>query len=441
MGLPQTTLLAVLLRFGGGVRVGDDESAPKKANNVARAELRTEPERVPLCSGNTFCSEKYKGYLIDLDGTTYDAAGIIPAAQTFFEQAMKRNIPFVFLSNTGGKTTQGTMQKFITHDEKRDFRINGDAGVQPEYIYTATEAQVRAMCEKIPEQANILAIVDHQFKGGFIDQFETLTNECPPWNMVLTMDLDEAKKWSIAADTQINKYYVVMFVDGKLAPCDPAGSVSAPGAAPLHNENLAGVQVGGGRHKWTFNIEQCKNNGFGDWSFKLFEIISVILFQNNAILFMTAPDNYNPVAKVTRADKSLPEPGPGFFMAAFKYLLDPKLGRSFEGGMANKESLICAGKGGNYGTEYMMQQGLAKLNHIWTTNGGDGELTVDDVAMVGDRYNTDIQGGKDAQMKTILVGTGAHQASDADRFPTERPDEFLNNIAALVDVHVPNPTS
>jgi len=41
---------------------------------------------------------KYKGYLIDLDGTIYKGKDRIPAGEAFVHELQKRDIPYLFVT-------------------------------------------------------------------------------------------------------------------------------------------------------------------------------------------------------------------------------------------------------------------------------------------------------------------------------------------------------
>lgn len=60
----------------------------------------------------------------------------------------------------------------------------------------------------------------------------------------------------------------------------------------------------------------------------------------------------------------------------------------------------------------------------------DMGLAATDVAMIGDDIETDIRGGADAGLRTILVRTGKYAADDAARTAVA-PDWILNSIADL----------
>ena len=68
----------------------------------------------------------------------------------------------------------------------------------------------------------------------------------------------------------------------------------------------------------------------------------------------------------------------------------------------------CPGKGGNVGAQYMMQTAIGMLQ----AQGHSGNL--DEIMMVGDRFDTDVRGGLSAH------APGVHSAA-----PLERPERPL----------------
>lgn len=76
---------------------------------------------------------KYKGYLIDLDGTIYRGTEPIPAGCRFVEQLQAREIPFLFLTNNTTKTPEVVAKRL-----RNEFNIQ----VAAETVYTATLATI-----------------------------------------------------------------------------------------------------------------------------------------------------------------------------------------------------------------------------------------------------------------------------------------------------------
>ncbi|MBM6615777.1 TIGR01457 family HAD-type hydrolase [Desemzia sp. RIT804] len=74
---------------------------------------------------------KYKGYLIDLDGTMYKGKTPIPEAPIFIQQLRNKNIPFLFLTNNSTKTPEVAAKN-----------LQENFGIQalPEEVYTSSLA-------------------------------------------------------------------------------------------------------------------------------------------------------------------------------------------------------------------------------------------------------------------------------------------------------------
>lgn len=81
-------------------------------------------------------NKKYKGYLIDLDGTIYMGKSRIPAGEDFIHRLQAANIPYLFLTNNTTKSP-AVVQKRLA----QEFNIETPL----ETIYTASLATVDYM--------------------------------------------------------------------------------------------------------------------------------------------------------------------------------------------------------------------------------------------------------------------------------------------------------
>lgn len=79
---------------------------------------------------------KYKGYLIDLDGTIYKGKERIPAGEAFIQELQKRDLPYVLVTNNTTRTPE-MVQTMLSES----FHI--ETGL--ETIYTATLATIDYM--------------------------------------------------------------------------------------------------------------------------------------------------------------------------------------------------------------------------------------------------------------------------------------------------------
>ena len=79
---------------------------------------------------------KYKGYLIDLDGTIYKGKDRIPAGEAFVHELKKRDIPYLFVTNNTTRTPESVQQMLAQN-------FNIDTALST--VYTATLATIDYM--------------------------------------------------------------------------------------------------------------------------------------------------------------------------------------------------------------------------------------------------------------------------------------------------------
>jgi ribonucleotide monophosphatase NagD (HAD superfamily) len=320
------------------------------------------------------------GFLVDLDGTVYRPDGLIRGAKEFHEWLVQSGKPFVYLSNTGAKSSDVVRKKLAT----APFRLTDDE--LPEgTVYTAAEAQVEFMAENIPAGAKVFVL-----SGGGSFWMEHLRRRCPElldtWEVRTTLSDAEAKEWAVlaAADPAQKRVWVVLFVDGPLTNCtDPTTGAVSP----------------------------------ADWSFDLIRCCSYVL-AHGAHLVYTAEDASNPAIDSAYNGYVWPQPGPGMFASMLKTILPPQA----------KHRVHCLGKGGNDGSTYMMSHAIELLQ----AQGHDGDRSK--ILIVGDRFDTDIRGGRSAGVRTCLVGSGAHKHEQQKLYPHDVADFIADRLAAMLPV-------
>lgn len=110
---------------------------------------------------------KYKGYLIDLDGTIYRGKEPIPAGKRFVEKLQEKAIPFLFVTNNTTKTPEAVAQRL--QDEF-------DVHVSAKTVYTASLATVDFM--KSDSKGNKVYVIGEGglksaiTDAGFIEEVE-----------------------------------------------------------------------------------------------------------------------------------------------------------------------------------------------------------------------------------------------------------------------------
>ncbi|MDN6641155.1 MAG: TIGR01457 family HAD-type hydrolase [Tetragenococcus sp.] len=79
---------------------------------------------------------KYKGYLVDMDGTIYLGSEPIPAGKRFIDTLKEKELPFLFVTNNTTKSPE-TVQKRLANEF--------DIQVEADLIYTASLATIDYM--------------------------------------------------------------------------------------------------------------------------------------------------------------------------------------------------------------------------------------------------------------------------------------------------------
>ncbi|USS85211.1 TIGR01457 family HAD-type hydrolase [Fructilactobacillus myrtifloralis] len=87
--------------------------------------------------------KKYRGYLIDLDGTIYQGKKRFPAAQRFIQRLQANHIPFLFVTNNTTKEPA---------DVVANLADNHDIYVQEQNVYTAGMATAAYLAQDANRQ-------------------------------------------------------------------------------------------------------------------------------------------------------------------------------------------------------------------------------------------------------------------------------------------------
>ena len=303
-------------------------STPQLVPLLCPTRTEAEAEALPLL-------ETISAVLIDLDGTMYSPHGPISGADEFYAFLVRRKIPYVFLSNTGAKGSQGTQTKLA----KMGFMLQ-QRPVPLENIYTAAQAQVAYMVKAVPRGARVFVIAGGASSpGGIEDSFwmqllrEQAFELSSSWDVRTYLSEGEAKEWAAAAaadctlandDGRLSSdeahrcgVFVVLFSDGSISSCTDPNTGEA---------------------------------GFADWSFDVIKKASYML-SHGAELIVTAEDAFNPSLDPDYPQSVFPLPGPGMFASMFRKLMYPR----------GEGKLRVCGKGGAEGDEFMIGHALQML--------------------------------------------------------------------------------
>ena len=325
-------------------------------------------------------TSKISGFLIDLDGTLYEPGGLLPGAKDFYAWLRRTNTPFVLLSNTGAKNSLAVQQKLSSPP----YAIDDEVAVPLDHIHTASEAQADLLLDRVPEGARLLVVSG----GGGVwrEDLRTRRGEAgaalvATWEVRTTITEAEAKRWASHARDHKEGVWVAFFNDGGL------GGIEDPSTGEV---------------------------GFSDWSFEVIKRAGLLLAHGAQFVY-TADDAFNPSTDPEHPGMVFPLPGPGMFAEMMKKLMYPR----------GRNSAWCAGKGGNVGAKYMMRNAIAMLR----AQGHSGEL--DEIMMVGDRFDTDVRGGLSVGIQTCLVLTGCHSMGYEMFYRADPTSFFANSVGEL----------
>ena len=316
------------------------------------------------------------GFLIDLDGTMYQPGSLLPGAQEFYGWLRETGKPFVFLSNTGAKGSQGVQSKLAS----APYKLEGPP-VRLTNAYTAAEAQMEYMSNTVPSGAKVFVISGASFWMNNLRMKDPLLYDS--WDLRTNLSTAESKEWAHCAKTQSGSVFVVFFIDGTISET----------ADPSSGE--AGVK---------------------DWSYETIQKAAYMCHAGAQFVY-TADDAFNPAVDPDYPGMTFPQPGPGMFAAMMKTIMFPQQSANW----------CCCGKGGNVGKTYMMEHAIKMLQ----LQGHSGDRSK--MMMIGDRFDTDIKAGCSVGIKTCLVESGCHTIGMQRHFLADaKADYYAPNVGTLV---------
>lgn len=146
---------------------------------------------------------RYKGYLIDLDGTIYLGKAGIPAGKRFIERLQKEAIPFLFVTNNTTRTPK-----------KVQFRLANefDIHVKEEEIYTATLATIDYLLAD-NKGKKVYVVGEYGLKSALLEAGFIYEEEQPDY-VVVGLDSDVTYEKIVTATLAIQKGAVFIGTNG-----------------------------------------------------------------------------------------------------------------------------------------------------------------------------------------------------------------------------------
>mmetsp|Transcript_8713 Transcript_8713/g.13008 ORF Transcript_8713/g.13008 Transcript_8713/m.13008 type:complete len:551 (-) Transcript_8713:240-1892(-) len=364
------------------------------------------------------CTEKHlqnvEGFLIDLDGTVYNDRGILPGAQGFYEWMYESDppVPYVLLSNSGGKGSVGTQAKLSRspYTIRREYSRRTPDAVPLENIHTGAMAAADFLLESALPNARLYVLQSISRYGNLTDSFTRVLRRraqvydkvslVNSWDIRTDLTEDEARFWAREAiSLPANTTFVVLTADGDVY--DDADDSQSHSEGSLRTSPLDGLPA------------------YTTWDYNMIKK-AVWLVSNGATFVCHARDTHNPklAAEPGFYGVDLMLPGPGTFEALIRSATYPK----------SKGRLYNTGKGGNAGTTFMMETAVRKLQDQGMISEKRGAV------MIGDTLDTDIKGANDFGIRSILLRSGVHSEEDFQHYPDIRPTCVLDDIGELAQI-------
>ncbi|SES38033.1 TIGR01457 family HAD-type hydrolase [Salipaludibacillus aurantiacus] len=109
---------------------------------------------------------KYKGYLIDLDGTMYRGEEKIDAASRFVKQLEKKDLPYLFVTNNSSRTPKEVAEKLVSMD----------IPATEEHVFTTSMATAQFI-KQTYGKVNVYMIGERGLEDALVKQGLNLTDK------------------------------------------------------------------------------------------------------------------------------------------------------------------------------------------------------------------------------------------------------------------------
>ncbi|RBW71289.1 TIGR01457 family HAD-type hydrolase [Bacillus taeanensis] len=117
--------------------------------------------------------KKYKGYLIDLDGTMYRGTESIESAVAFVKRLEEEGIPYLFVTNNSSKTPEQVAEHL------REFGVPATE----EHVFTTSMATASFLREQ-KENASVYIVGGEGIRSAITQQGMTITDDHPDYVIV-----------------------------------------------------------------------------------------------------------------------------------------------------------------------------------------------------------------------------------------------------------------
>lgn len=162
--------------------------------------------------------KKYKGYLIDLDGTMYKGTERIDAAADFIKKLQVKEIPYLFVTNNSSKTPAQVAQKL------RDF----DIPAEEQQVFTTSQATANYIYGQ-KKNAKVYVIGEEGIRTALAQKEFTFTGEDAEY-VVMGIDRDISYEKLTVACLAVRNGAVFISTNGDIAIPTEKGLVPGNGS-------------------------------------------------------------------------------------------------------------------------------------------------------------------------------------------------------------------
>ncbi|MFX3622850.1 MAG: TIGR01457 family HAD-type hydrolase [Ectobacillus sp.] len=122
--------------------------------------------------------KKYKGYLIDLDGTMYRGEEKIEEASDFVKALAEQNIPYLFVTNNSTRKPEQVADKLLSFD----------IPATPDHVFTTSMAAANFVCEQKAD-ASIYMIGEEGLHAALVEKGFIFEDKNPDY-VIVGLDRD-----------------------------------------------------------------------------------------------------------------------------------------------------------------------------------------------------------------------------------------------------------
>ena len=174
--------------------------------------------------------KRYKGYLLDLDGTVYRGNEVIPGVIEFLSTLKQQGLPYLYLTNNASVTQQQVVERLQ--------RMGIEA--KPDEVYTSSMATAQYLREQAAEGTKVYVIGEQGLREALLQAGFAISEEDPRY-VVVGIDRSFTYEKLAAASLAVRNGAVLIATNGD------AAVPTEKGLYPGNGSLVAAVSVASGK--------------------------------------------------------------------------------------------------------------------------------------------------------------------------------------------------